>query len=472
MVHPQTLSPNPKIEKTASFAAQPLDALGLITLLCSIYFFQIWALSIHASPMPPAFHVAMMVFSTIGILLPRLKSILIANTFAFAATYLIASPVASNNQTTAFFFSLVVLGATLTTCWPGRDNSRDDHFELIARAGCWLLPSMYFFGIYHKINTDFLDPAVSCAVVLYEALFRGSWLSNWGFGQYGAIYATFIIEAIAMIALFIPRLKVYGMLIGIPFHLIIGFTGYKYYKDFSTIVLVLYALFIPKEAYSAALQALASRIGKGLALKLGRWALVGFVTAYVIAGSSGGVIGLMPTHDLVVPFFAIYGAGFYLFAIFFTQSYAKALPKRGANWLMAVPLLYFLSGWSPYLGLKTESSIAMYSNLHTEGGQTNHLIHGVLPFGWDYQSDLVTPVSSNNPGFDAAFVQEGRALVRYEFDRILAAHPGLSVMVETPDGPISSDDGWTNTFLASSKFEQKFLTFKPVDFNRPKVCSH
>ncbi|KMW56557.1 hypothetical protein AIOL_001511 [Candidatus Rhodobacter oscarellae] len=416
----------------------------------------------------------MMAISGIGILLPRLKGILVANSLSFATIYLMASPVASNNQTTAFFFALVVLGATWTTFWAGRQSgSRDDHFELIARAGRWLLPSMYFFGIYHKINTDFLDPAVSCAVVLYEALFNGSWLSNWNFGQYGAIHATFVFEGIAMVALFIPRLKVYGMLIGIPFHLIIGFTGYAYYKDFSTIVLVLYSLFIPRAAYAAAFAAIARYSGNGnLALRLGRWALVGFVCAYVITGAMRDAHGLMPTHEIMVPFFAIYGICFYLFAVICTPRHGSLAPKRAAGWLMVVPLIYFLNGWSPYLGLKTESSISMYSNLHTEGGQTNHLIHGVIPATWSYQNDLVTPVSSNSPAFDAAYIGTGLALVRYEFDRLLATQPGPSVTVATTEGIVSSDAGWVNTYLTSNPIAQNFLIFKPVDLNHPKVCSH
>ncbi|MEO1324983.1 MAG: hypothetical protein AAFV59_18485, partial [Pseudomonadota bacterium] len=390
-------------------------------------------------------------------------------------TYLLASPVASNNQTTAFFFTLVVLGATITAYWPLRtDRSPDDQFEFIAKAGRWLLPSMYFFGIYHKINTDFLDPAVSCAVALYEALFIGSWLSNWSFGQYSAIYATFVIEAIAMIALFIPRLKVYGMMIGIPFHVIIGFTGYAYYKDFSTIVLVLYALFIPREAYTAAYVALSDRVGgERRAVSLGRATLLGFIGTYVVAGILRDAPSLMPSHAFMTPFFAVYCCAFYLFAVGFTPSHGGQAPKRsGALWLMLVPLLYFLNGWSPYLGLKTESSLAMYSNLHTEGGQTNHLIHGVLPGGWTYQNDLVVPVSSNSQGFDATFIGPDKAIVRYELDRLLAKYPGLSVMIETTDGAASTDADWTNTYVTANPMAQMFLMFKPVDFNRPKVCTH
>ena len=56
---------------------------------------------------------------------------------------------------------------------------------------------------------------------------------------------------------------------------------------------------------------------------------------------------------------------------------------------MATPLLVVLNGMCPYLGLKTDSSFAMFSNLRTEPGFANHLVmpHGPQPFG--FQGDLV-----------------------------------------------------------------------------------
>ncbi|MAM61596.1 hypothetical protein [Maritimibacter sp. UBA3975] len=458
----------------SGIAARPLDRLGLITLLSSIYFFQIWGLTMGGTPLPPALHGVFMGMSVAGIVHPRLWGVLLINAFAWSATYLLNSPVASNNQTTAFAFSLVVLGAALMVR-PSGEADRDRFFHRVASAGRLILPAMYFFGIYHKINIDFLDPAVSCAVVLYKALFNGIGLGNWSFGQYGAIYATFIIEGIAMIALFIPRLKTIGILIGVPFHIIIGFTGYAYYKDFSTIVLVLYALFLPKEVFTNALDAATRWAGsQERALKFGRWALILFVIAYVAAmGALLDPVRFIPDDRSFMPFFALYALGFYAFLILFMPRDGGAKQGYRAGWLLIIPMLYFANGWSPYLGLKTESSVAMFSNLHTEGGETNHLFHGVLPFGAGYQEALVTPVASNSPGFDARFVAPGYDLVRYELDRMLATTPGLEVMVQTEAGVVSTaSPGWANTYLAHGLVAQKFLTFKPVDWARPKVCSH
>jgi hypothetical protein len=455
-------------------AARPMDRLGLITLLSSIYFFQIWGLTMGGTPLPPALHGVFMGMSVAGILLPRLWGILLLNALAWSVTYLLNSPVASNNQTTSFAFSLVVIGAALFLR-PSGEADRDRLFHRIASAGRLILPAMYFFGIYHKVNVDFLDPVVSCAVVLYKALFTGVGLGNWSFGQYGAIYATFIIEGIAMIALFIPRLKTVGILIGVPFHIIIGFSGYAYYKDFSTIVLVLYALFLPKEVFTNALAATTRWAGsRERALKLGRYALILFVIAYVAAmGALLDPARFIPEDRAFMPFFALYALGFYAFLILFMPRDGGAKQGYRAGWLVLIPLLYFANGWSPYLGLKTESSVAMFSNLHTEGSETNHLLHGVFPFGADYQDDLVTPVASNSPQFDARYIAPGYDLVRYELDRMVATTPGLAVTVATGAGTVSTADaGWTNTYLAHGPVARRFLVFKPVDWARPKQCSH
>jgi hypothetical protein len=80
-------------------------------------------------------------------------------------------------------------------------------------------------------------------------------------------------------------------------------------------------------------------------------------------------------------------------------------------WLSLVPVIFFLNGASPYLGLKTESSIAMFSNLHTEGHQTNHLLTGQLPFAASYQNDTVRILGSNSPEFDQRFANDGRTWV-------------------------------------------------------------
>ena len=94
--------------------------------------------------------------------------------------------------------------------------------------------------------------------------------------------------------------------------------------------------------------------------------------------------------EMVLPLWGLYSAGLILLFVILP----KAPPARPTfsfrPWpVLLVPLLTGLNGCSPYLGLKTETAFAMYSNLRTEGGQSNHLLvpAGVQLFG--FQQDLV-----------------------------------------------------------------------------------
>ena len=47
-------------------------------------------------------------------------------------------------------------------------------------------------------------------------------------------------------------------------------------------------------------------------------------------------------------------------------------PRRPVFWIPVI--LVVINGALPYLGVKTETSSGMFSNLRTEGGRTNHLL--------------------------------------------------------------------------------------------------
>lgn len=473
------------IDFRSHFAARPLDRLGLLTLLSSIYFFLMWGFALddrYAWPASEGVQLALIVMCCAGIVFPRLYGVLLINSFVYALSYYAKSPVASNNQTTSFFVSLVILAGAAYAAYvylKDRDiDWRETLFKAISGPGRWLLAILYFWGIYHKINADFLNPTVSCAVVLYETLAVDFGLQDWSLGRYGAIYSTFIIEGIAMILLFSPRYKWLGMAIGIPFHIIIGWTGYAFYKDFSTIVLVMYAMFLPATALRNASADAARRFGsEARAATFGRLVLAGSLLIFLI---SAGILldyrQAVPTHTQFVWFFTFYALAFYAFALRYTpwRQDGDAMWDFGIRpgWLAILPVLFFLNGTSPYLGLKTESSITMFSNLHTEDNQTNHLIHGQLPFAAQYQNDVVKILDSDSEAFNRRYANKDTSWVRYEFDRVLTAYPDIQVRilhngVETTTGP-----DWTNTYKSASKLKRKFLVFKPIDYERPKVCTH
>jgi hypothetical protein len=128
---------------------------------------------------------------------------------------------------------------------------------------------------------------------------------------------------------------------------------------------------------------------------------------------------------------------------------------------------------SPYLGLKTESSIAMFSNLHTEGSVTNHLLFEQPPYLFSFQESLVEIKGSTDEVLQH-HADRGRRLVEYEFWRHLRAHPEASVTYQLDGQTYTLERAGDHATAAAAApwLLDKFLLFKPVDPARPKVCSH
>jgi hypothetical protein len=147
------------------------------------------------------------------------------------------------------------------------------------------------------------------------------------------------------------------------------------------------------------------------------------------------------------------------------------------RWLLAGPLLVALNGISPYVGFKTENSYAMYSNVSTEGGRSNHLLLPV-PAAWaDYQTQLVRVIQSSDAGLaEAAF--KGRPVPLFELRRLVHDHQAAGrepvTLVYERDGvtfhvpPISNDPALSPP---PRYWERKLLSFREIHM-RNSPCTH
>jgi len=164
-------------------------------------------------------------------------------------------------------------------------------------------------------------------------------------------------------------------------------------------------------------------------------------------------------------------------------------PKR--IWLMLIPVI--TNGLAPFLGFKTETSFAMYSNMHTEGKYNNHVF---MP-KWNvvkYQEDLVDILESNHPKLrkwiERVPLKYREKIVRklnviyFEFNRVIA-----ETMDETPtmeffvrytrnDGAVqtfrSTGPGATNHELAQLEplWKRKLMFFRPIFAGELSYCKH
>ena len=447
-----------------------IDRLGFFSAVINIYYSVHWSIHYRELFVPQV----LLSLSLLGFLNSRSNILLLINSILFATHYIYRLPLASNNQTTAFFLSILVILSILRTGIFGRYLSvdRDKIFYLIQGPGKLILICLYFFAIYHKLNSDFFNPNVSCAVELYRPIASIIGQEDNTAGYWIPIYSSIFIESIAIMGLLFNRYSKFALAVSIPFHIIIGFTGYAFYMDFSTIVLAMYALNINEESLR--------RLKTFYKIKLRSFWLKNIISLLPILFALAIYIyvtflcnGICSARSFM-PIFAFYSITIYLILVFsknITQGGGKKSKSR-LFYLYVIPFVFFLNGLSPYLGLKTESSISMYSNLHVEGGITNHFLHGVIPGFWDYSNEVITIIESNYNQ-----LKEGQAFVRYDFDRRLSSLQNVEVTVQSnlnnkPQQISTKEGNWENTYDDAHWLIKRYLTFKPVDNKRPKVCSH
>jgi hypothetical protein len=156
---------------------------------------------------------------------------------------------------------------------------------------------------------------------------------------------------------------------------------------------------------------------------------------------------------------------------------AKSLLAHPVPALAIVPLLTLLNGVSPYLGLKTEASFAMFSNLRTETS-SNHLLVRQSVDLLGLQSDLVTIESSTDDQLQQ-IAERGYLLPLWELQAYVRARTEVSgpdfTVTYTRKGVRRSVEraGRDAELSRQGQFlARKLVAFRPVAANGPNPCRH
>ncbi|MEM7132143.1 MAG: hypothetical protein AAF702_37905 [Chloroflexota bacterium] len=166
------------------------------------------------------------------------------------------------------------------------------------------------------------------------------------------------------------------------------------------------------------------------------------------------------------------------------QAPAPSLPWRTPYvGLMVLPLLLFFNGLTPYLGLKTLTTFSMYSNLHTEAGETNHFVVPVTWQRWGFQQDVVEIVASEHEVLEETRTNE-YALIYSSF-RHLTNGLARDIAVDSPTEhfavayrhngvaqrkTLSADA--VEPFTLVRYLERKLLPMRPVDLRPTTRCAN
>ncbi len=347
----------------------------------------------------------------------------------------------------------------------------------------WLrieLGLLYFFTVFHKLNTAYFNPEVSCAVsMLHEVAARFPFLPTSAAAEYGVIYGTLLVEVLIPVLLAVPGTRLLGFLLGFAFHALLATHSYIGIYSFSATLFALFAVFLP-ESLATRLQAplwlrrvLTTMAGAGVLL----------LTVWLLRHRlfSGGAL----EPFLPAPLFKIgmQAALVYALAAFCTigwlglrhpAEFRQSAPgtARGLWPLAAFPMLLVLIGLQPYLGLRTLMCFSMFSNLQTEGGRSNHLLMPNWLQVTDWQRDLVEIVESSEPIL-SALAQQRLTLPFLELRRIRTITPDPMTIVFRRQGQsfeFATADATTHGSIPPlGPLAKHYFRFRPVESDPDQV---
>jgi hypothetical protein len=337
---------------------------------------------------------------------------------------------------------------------------------------------LYLLAFFHKLNTDFLDPDVSCTGTLLGWLnrsYRILPLERWAVVL--GIWATLFVELTVPLLLCFRRTAYVGLAIGAAFHLFLSQFGGLH--GFAAMLFALYFLFLPTaftagvaDRFSALLDVVdwpaLRRVGLPLlavAMLVLGWVLGRFFGINLIYR------GLLFWDLWFLGVVVVFGRE--LVRIWTTPAAFSLRPRWAPLWV--IPAIVALNGMSPYVGLKTETSWAMYSNLRTEV-HPNHLVMPASAKLFGYQDDLVEILATSLPALQG-YVGRDVRLTFFEFRRLCSAatddftvsyrRNGADHTLAVVGGVASDPAVRAHPWLAGT-----LLRFRPVDVGAHAQCRH
>lgn len=379
-------------------------------------------------------------------------------------------PMNSNHTILKNFFLLAVLFAGLYSALRGQSWAA--FFRDLVPIGRALLLIMYVFGVFHKINSGFLNPEVSCAMALWQEMPAPlRWLDTIWFA-YLASYGTLVIESVILLFLLVPSLRHWGILVGIAFHMFLALSGYAFYVAFSMLSLVMHVLFLTPQAAGRIMASPLWR--RAMSLWDSFWGKL-LIVAYGFALVQNSAMG---SYTLV----ALLWFAVAIPLCWLIYQYGKEPVQNEPRnifvsrrwWLNVVTLLFLFNCITPYLGLKTAQSMNMFANLRLEGGASNHLVLRNAPGPFGYLEDVVAIHSVSGSPILNYVQQKELHLTYYALLDHLDRNPWVIVTYER-DGEVYSHMTEMNLrddmeHVLHPRWFRNWFHFAIADLKEPKVC--
>lgn len=365
------------------------------------------------------------------------------------------------------------------------ENLDDTLWKKFMPVGRITLVILYFYVVFHKLNSSFFDPTISCAGQFFEDVLQNLGLNRIKFInnillennlaiRTISIYFTLISEAIIPVLLVFKRTRNVGILYGLLFHLILPFQGHVGIYSFSAMIYVFYIFFWEEKPF----QVFYSFFQKKHFL-----IIIFFITnliLVIVAKKSGGWFLFNTLSTLFWFIYSVIHIKLFYTSVKLSNTTNHINADYNLSFLWITPILVFINGLVPYLGLKTEFSYSMFSNLSTEKGNTNHYIIPATSQIFDYQKQIVQVIETDNEKLikaDRYFKMEVE-FVLFEFVRILNEskddfHVKFALNEKEYDlrkvnGKYNEDIGLD---LNQNYLEKKFFKFRHI-YTGSSLCQH
>ncbi|MBV7334381.1 hypothetical protein KFU94_40330 [Chloroflexi bacterium TSY] len=396
--------------------------------------------------------------------------------------------VGNHNNLTIICNLLLMTGIIHAGVQSRSDKDDDGVFELLMPPLRIILSLVYFFAGFHKLNSDFFHPDVSCGIGFFEGVLDLLHLPDLVLPQ----NILFIIPLFVLIwelggglALWSRKLQAPMLLVSWMMHAILA---QMVFFDFSSMAFALLLTFLPHPYWDLIMGKSAVQWGS---LRLQR-AHVYFwcnVVVAIVAGFYFWQNGYQPAfhrwQGLAL------NIGFLLVIWPLLWHIAKKLPsfqwpgvpmwnRQASGWWVLFPIFVFFYALNPYFGLRTAGTFTMFSNLRTEGETSNHLLLGSNPLKrWTYQEDVVEiieldPRHTRNPdrslsGYLLPVVEFKKQIYQWRTQGMHNMYATFRYHGHTYSvQDISTENPWN---VASRDLEMFLLDFRVIQTNpTPNAC--
>jgi len=400
----------------------------------------------------------------------------------------VEAPMLSNHWLLSALVGLAILVSALVAVARNRDDQLGGFERAFFPAARLSLIVFYLFAGFSKLNSAFFDRSVSCGVFYFNESTASLGLGRLVPADRAALQMAVIVGT-AAIELAIPWLLIvrstrhWAVLVALVFHAVLALDRKHQFFDFSSMLAALFVLFLPVtfapwigERLERRLRPMAARVD--LRPEVLRWVAAAAVSAAGLAAELGvlsrdqsRMVGWWTWQAAAVTLIA--AVGIYLVRVRPAPSEARttrsALVPAGV--VVVVPLLVMLNGLTPYLELKTGFGWNMYSNLRTVDGDSNHLIVRATAPLTSQQQDLITIVSSDDPGLQW-YVDRDYALTRQQARIYLARHPDVSITYKSNGRTVRLARASDQPDLVEPVpvWREKLQLFRAVDLTSSERC--